>query len=501
LARLVLTGAAAFPAVLLWPLPATIHAFFASGKPRSFWDLGEYFRLARSDSTKTGAAMLTRLAVLVLTVLNLQLLVEVGLWVLDGIAGLDAAFLGFQLSIANPVYDLALVLAAWLLLAPFFEASNFLLHLDARTRQEGLDLQVRVQRLFPTAEHKRVGALAVLAGALCLAVGSAHAAEPPYDAVHDARTDVERIARTVKAADPYDGGPPQRELKQTAERLARAGASFDWFDKAVAGFARLSKPDALTRLNDLDDRLGLLEETLQRDENAKSSPNDDLKKKLQQPGADRPVVNVQPDDDTDKKDQKKPDENQQDQQDDPGNQRPHQALMEPVGFSGCGQVGLMLMGGLALAVLLVAVVMFINARGKRPTPARKPLIPAKTVQRTTERHEPLPVERPAAELWREADELARQEQYLQAVRTLYLAMLSLLHRRQLLRYEATRTNGEYIQQVRLAPQAPAALHAVFQEFTSLFERKWYGDRACEPAEFRAARELAEQIQTQVRDAA
>jgi hypothetical protein len=121
------------------------------------------------------------------------------------------------------------------------------------------------------------------------------------------------------------------------------------------------------------------------------------------------------------------------------------------------------------------------------------------VQQTTERHEPQPHERPPAELWREADEQARNEQYLQAVRSLYLAVLSLLHRQQLLRFEPTRTNGEYLQQVRLAPQAPAEMHAVFEEFTALFERKWYGDRACDAPEYRACRKLAEEMQTLVRE--
>lgn len=127
------------------------------------------------------------------------------------------------------------------------------------------------------------------------------------------------------------------------------------------------------------------------------------------------------------------------------------------------------------------------------------MVPAKSVQHTTERHESLPIERPAAEWQREANALAGKGEHLEAVRALYLAVLSLLHLRQLLRFEPTRTNGEYIRQVRLAPQAPPALHAVFEEFTRLFERKWYGDRACEAAEYRAARKLAEEIQAVVRE--
>ncbi len=68
---------------------------------------------------------------------------------LINLGGFDTALLGVELTfLANPVYTTALFLLSWLLLTPFFEAGNFLLHTDIRTRQEGLDLQYRVQRVF-----------------------------------------------------------------------------------------------------------------------------------------------------------------------------------------------------------------------------------------------------------------------------------------------------------------------------------------------------------------
>jgi hypothetical protein len=502
LARVLLTGLAVLPGLLLWPLTATIHALLASSKTRSLAAVGEYLRQARYDARKTGVVTLSRAAVLALAVINLHLLVEVGLWVLNDLTGLDAAFVALQLTIANPIYDLALVLFAWLLLSPFFEACNFLTHVDARTRQEGLDLQVRVQHLYPTVERQRVGALAALAGILVLGAAPARA-NIEYDAVHAARMDVERIAQEAKAAEPYNGAIWQVELDQAASALERAGGRdrFTWFQKAIDRFGRLPKNDALTLLSDLDDRLALLEDTLPHEGAPKVLSKDDLKRMLQQPGADRPRVDVQPEDDTDKpKDKKKPDDDKQDQPDDQGDGAAHPALIGPGAIpAGCGQVGLMVLGGLALAVLLVGAALFIVSRSRGPQTVKTPLVPAKTMQLTTERREPMPHERPASELWREADEQARNEQYLQAVRTLYLAVLSMLHRRQLLRFEPMRTNGEYLQQVRLAPQAPAELHAVFEDFTSLFERKWYGDRACDAEEFRAARGLAEEMQGLVRE--
>ncbi len=203
--RLLITAVACLPGLLLWPFTATIHAFLASGKTRTSADLGEYFRQLGADTGKSGVTTLTRTALLLLVIVNLVLLVKVGLWILDGLAGLDAAFVGLQLSIANPIYDLALVLFAWLLLAPFFEASNFLLYVDGRSRHEGLDLQVRVQRVFPTTERRRVGALAVLVGLLWLAAPAR--ADTTYDAVHAARQDVQTVRRKAEAQDPYRGAP------------------------------------------------------------------------------------------------------------------------------------------------------------------------------------------------------------------------------------------------------------------------------------------------------
>ena len=72
---------------------------------------------------------------------------------------------------------------------------------------------------------------------------------------------------------------------------------------------------------------------------------------------------------------------------------------------------------------------------------------------------------------------------------LYLAVLALLHRGTFIRYELPRTNGEYADQLR--PRR--ALHRPFLGLTGVFEVKWYGERACAAEDYRACRELAEEI--------
>jgi hypothetical protein len=147
-----------------------------------------------------------------------------------------------------------------------------------------------------------------------------------------------------------------------------------------------------------------------------------------------------------------------------------------------------------LALLVMGLVLFFSRQPARPQPQRQ-----ETGRSPAEPEDaaPAPHEQPVAVLWRRAEELARGGNFLEAVRYLYLAVLSLLHRQRLLRYEPTRTNGEYVQQVRLAPEAPPELHVPFQQLTALFELKWYGERDCPAGDYEACRALAEEIRGRV----
>jgi hypothetical protein len=150
--------------------------------------------------------------------------------------------------------------------------------------------------------------------------------------------------------------------------------------------------------------------------------------------------------------------------------------------------------GAAVAVLLVAGLRFWSSRrGPRPKPARREETPGGPAP---PEEEP-PHEQPAAVWWRRAEEHAGAGRYPEGLRCLYLAVLSSLHRKNLLRYEPTRTNGEYVRQVRLAPQAPPDLHAPFEALTEKFEAHWYGSVPCAAGEYSACRRLAEEVRGQV----
>jgi hypothetical protein len=99
----------------------------------------------------------------------------------------------------------------------------------------------------------------------------------------------------------------------------------------------------------------------------------------------------------------------------------------------------------------------------------------------------------APSLWRQAEALAAKGEFLEALRVLYSAVLALLHRKHLVRYETTRTNGEYVDQVRRATEAPAGVRAPFERLTMLFEVKWYGERTCDNADFANGKGMAEEV--------
>jgi hypothetical protein len=140
------------PGLTIWAAATPVHALVAAGRGRAGRLWREVTGEAAFKPARAAAVTLTRIPLLILAALSLHLLLQILLWVADNLAGFDVVFLAVELEpLANPVYGLALLLLSWLLLAPFFEASNFLLHLDTRTRQEGLDLFYRVQRVFPVA--------------------------------------------------------------------------------------------------------------------------------------------------------------------------------------------------------------------------------------------------------------------------------------------------------------------------------------------------------------
>jgi hypothetical protein len=502
------------PGCALWAYGATIHALLADDKVAAQQRWSQIGREAAFDAVKAAGVVLSRLPLLVLAVVNLHLLAVIVLWAAGNLAGFDTSVLSFQLDpTRNGAYLLSLFLLAWLLLTPFHEASNFLLYLDTRVRQEGLDLLYQVQRVFAMPERAKMVAGAVAAVVVGLLLAAATRAEPARNetkpaAVRAARQDLDRIAEELRASDPYPGGQRwERRLLAVHDRLKTAWGvadnqadPFAWFSDAAGEFGDLDRLKAIGVLSDLQNRLGLLEDALAREKGqaAGGRPNltrQEVKNLVRKRGFEE--TSSTPKEDDPHKDEVKHVEVKHDGPESAPGGRPSGGVITPgAGRAGFGQTGGMILLVLFVGVLVAAVALLgIHLYRNR---SRAPKQPRTETAELPEEAEPPPTEQAAAVLWQKAEKLAQEGRYLDALRMLYRAVLSLLHRKQLVRYESTRTNGEYVREVRLSPQAPAGLREPFERLTDLFERKWYGDGVCKAAEFQDGRGIAEEIQGIVR---
>jgi hypothetical protein len=506
------------PAGAIWIYGATVHALLADDKVpvRQRWS--QLGREAMFDSAKAAGIVLSRVPLYLFAVVNLHIVVHLVLWVASNLAGFDISVLEVQLSVfsrsANPVYLLTLCLLAWLLLSPFFEASNFLLYLDTRVRREGLDILYQVQRLFALPERRKsvMGAVAsalvgVVAG-LCLLTSSAYADQPNPDgrlvAVRAARKDVSRIAEEVRVANPYtDGELVQGRLERVRMRLEQAfdrgGDQLAWFATAIADFGTRDQKMALGILANLQSQLALLEDSLTPRESGVANQRtrlskDDVKNLLRKRSYEEAKSSTEKEDPH--QDEIKEVEVKQEGGGNSSGGASGGMSGPAIGGAGLGEAGWMILFGMFLAVLVAGLVLLGIYLYKNRT--RKPKEARVATEELTETNEPSLTEQPVAVLWQQAEKLAADGRYLDALRALYRAVLSLLHRRQMLRYESTRTNGEYVQEVRLSPTAPAPLREPFEHLTDLFERKWYGDRDCQADDFRNGLGLAEEIQKVIR---
>ncbi|HEX5272878.1 MAG TPA: DUF4129 domain-containing protein, partial [Gemmataceae bacterium] len=406
-------------------------------------------------------------------VINLYFLTRAVLWVAGSPAGLDVAFLRLVLSADNPAFVVFLIALAWLALAPYFEASSFLLHTDNRVRYDGLDLAYRVRTLFPA---RSAALLLVLVGAAARAE-----APDPRSTVREVRDGVVALRDEVTSADPYpEDGRYQKRLDALGARLKKAAPdTARWFDRSARGFGRLDRPDALAVLDDLEQKLTLLLESMDRPGNRDRPPRSRDEAKELRPDTGEGRKSPQPD---------KPPDKGEDWPAGHGGGGGGGVVGPQVGGTGLGWIGWALLGTLAVAVFATALVFYLARRD----PEKPAAAPATEALPSPDAPALDPDEQSPADLWRRAEALARDGDFLAAVRYHYLAVLTRLHRADLIRYERTRTNGEYLRQLG-ANEGAAGLAEPFGRLTRLVEHKWYGERACAAEDYETCRELARLI--------
>jgi len=106
-------------------------------------------------------------------------------------------------------------------------------------------------------------------------------------------------------------------------------------------------------------------------------------------------------------------------------------------------------------------------------------------RRETARSAPLQSEPQA--LLEQAEAAATAGRFSEALRYLYLALIHQLDRREVVRYDISHTNQEYVRQARRYPVIVAPLRDV----SRLADRAWYGQHALGWSEYERCRELVQ----------
>lgn len=481
----------------VWMATLAWHAVITGGQKHLWRALRYARRCSFRHGGKAAALIACRFLALLVTVLNLHLFGQFFVWAADQLAGFDTGVLYLLLVLDNPVYLLALGALAWWLLAPYHEAVNYLFYMDARTRYEGVDLWYRLEQYFSTQKLNKASAvLLALGAALCFSQVASAQSVAKLEAVQKARQQVSAIKAKAETTNPYPGGKEwQRLLARVGQELdsdsSVQNGRYQWFFKTSSQLGTADRQHDVQVLGEIEKKLWLIEKSLATPPGVtaeeKTLSGSEIKQ-LVPPYHKQEKVHT-----TEKKPkEQKPVEKDNEPQIVQGSGSTV-GIAPPVSVgAGAGQALLYLMIAVMILVLVAGIVLgivsWLRNRPQRQQLHQGQLGPA------AESYLDNPDQQNVPSLWKQADELARQGRYLEALRMLYLGVLALLHQAHMIRYERTRTNGEYADQLRNQPH----LHPLFLHLTSIFELKWYGERACADQDYTTCRELAGQIEQRLR---
>ncbi|NMO21771.1 DUF4129 domain-containing protein [Pyxidicoccus fallax] len=405
------------------------------------------------------------------------------------LVGIDLTFAERFASLDNPQWVLFLALTTFALFEPVRAAAATLLLVDGRVRQEGLDLLAAVQQLparntgrplagSPGSPGSRSAAvLALVLGLGLLTAGPAHAqagdVKPPVASGRDAAT------RLGAVAEACEGTGPAEDARY--ESLAGLGpAEAGKLDRWVRTVERQAWDD-----EDCDSALATLEQGLAQvpgtlsaqaraDARAASARAKDILA--------RPEFAVAPP----KAEKEAPEESVPPEP--PGWWRRFMDWLgeflkklferspappprnQPELVTG-GAVANVLVVLLVTLTVVVLGALLLRYFGKKKGTGESGL-EVSTVHAATLAGDPAHALSRPPEGWAHlADELAARGEYREAVRSLYLALLSRLHRDGAILYDVTLSNWDYLRQFR----GRSEWKAPFRELTRRFDFAWYGN--------------------------
>jgi hypothetical protein len=483
-------------------------------------------RLLAGLGGKAAALNALYLLLAALMLLNCILGAHVLLVIARGLFDLDIAWIQRFLSPANPVFWLISLGVAFTLLEPLRHLTCALLVVDARIRREAHDIRAVFAELARTlAERGRRGAAAAAAAeappapapaappapvgppgaappvagggaALLVLVALLGLAAPAWAGDNGASSlgrrlvEIEEQARMISDPRHPSGHDAEGVGKQAAQLSATERQKLERF--VLEGEAQLARvqglpPDARKReaaqlARRADDVVGAVEWLAERPEgrDARAVARDVLA---------QPEFQVRP-----SKEKEKPtgeswwDRLLKKLFKPKPSRMPHTI---PVATPGLGGGFFKMLTTVLLvvgaALVLVLVIQWLLRRQRREEDD-EPRIPT-AADGDLAGPLPDPTKRSTAEWLADADAAAAAGEFRRAVRALYLALLSALCRRGVLRYDPARTNGEYVRQFRGSSDD----RTTFRRVTNVSDAAIYGDFAPGADDYGRARTLALQI--------
>lgn len=447
--------------------------------------LAIYFTSARRLGPARAAAGWVRLAGLAQVILafNLHLGAALGLKAISTLVAVDVSFVDRFASLDNPVWVATVAALTFGLFEPLRAACATLLLVDGRVRQEGLDLMAAVEQL-PRRRRPKSGAAATAALLLVLLAPVARAQTDDWSGTYfpgaaadevDAApsTLVQRLRGLWEECSAEEGAAPPAQLE-------RLGALPQSEQAALARFvARLEArafegEDCEGAVRELHDGLALAQAALPEGDAA--SARAEAEAILARPEFERPAEVKMPQEVEPKKDDPEPPGWLAKLWNDfwealwkwlrEGNER--RPVSAPSGPSlDLGLTNLVVVGAVVLVLAVLGAVL-LRSLGKKGAEAATD---EAALTETPLAADPMSALARPPEGWAElADALAAKGQFREAIRHLYLALLSRLHRDGAIDYDPAKSNWDYFRGFR---GARAAL-TPFRELTLRFDFAWYG---------------------------
>ncbi|AGC44179.1 hypothetical protein MYSTI_02863 [Myxococcus stipitatus DSM 14675] len=446
-----------------------------------------YDQCSRLLGPARGTAMAVRflMGVQVLVFFNLHIALNFALMLTRKLVGIDLTFAERFASLDNVQWVLFLVALTFALFEPVRAATSTLLLVDGRVRSEGLDLLASVQQLPERNKARPPGVrgaavLAVVLGLGLLVPTPARAEDEvePRAPVTSARDASQRLSKVSSACE----GPAPEKDERFARMAELSTAERGKLDRLVRAVERQAYDD-----EDCDSALLTLEQgltqatgTLEAQTHANARAAADRARDILA----RPEFAVAPPRADDAEEPSAPPQMSwwtqfttwlakllEDlfERDTPST--PPQALPSPGLVSG-GQLAdalVVVLVGLTVAVL--GAVLWRALRKVRPTDEGSGL-DVSTLDAATLARDPAHALSRPPEGWAQlADELAARGNYREAVRGLYLALLSRLHRDGDILYDVTLSNWDYLRQFK----GRSEWKPRFRELTLRFDFAWYGN--------------------------